>query len=126
MLNPKSSIRVGAQVVIDRPSAQFGDIAEPFVVGGWAVDRNADIGTGVATVHVWAYPREGSPIFLGPATYGGSRPDVAAIFGERFGESGFGLTVSALPPGTYDLAVFAWSTAVGRFLPATVVRVTVH
>ena len=61
----------------------------------------------------------------GVAGYGGERLDVAALFGDRFRESGYGLTVQGLEPGTYDLAVFAWSTAAQTFVPARVVRVTV-
>jgi hypothetical protein len=51
---------------------------------------------------------------------------VAAIFGPQFTKSGYGLIVDSLSPGTYDLAVFAWSTVQGRFVPAKVVRVTVR
>jgi hypothetical protein len=51
---------------------------------------------------------------------------VAALLGERFRHSGYGMIVEALPPGTYDLAVFAWSTSAGDFLPAKLVRVTVR
>ncbi len=40
--------------------------------------------------------------------------------------SGFGLVVQGLAHGHYDLAVFAWSTAITDFVPATVVRVTVR
>jgi hypothetical protein len=33
--------------------------------------------------------------------------------------------VQNLEPGTYDIAVFAWSTVTQGFVPAKVVRVTV-
>jgi hypothetical protein len=36
------------------------------------------------------------------------------------------MVVDGLAPGTYDLAVFAWSTAKGGFVPARVVRVAVR
>ena len=39
------------------------------------------------------------PIVLGATAYGGERPDVAAIFGERFTRSGYSLTVDALTAG---------------------------
>ena len=64
-------------------------------------------------------------VFLGTAAYGGRRPDVAAVHGEQFVDSGFGLVVDGLAPGTYDIAVFAWSNVAGDFVPAKVVRVTV-
>jgi hypothetical protein len=66
----------------------------------------------------------GPPVFLGQAVYGGGRPDVAAIHGDQFRDSGFGLVVQGLAHGNYDLAVFAWSAVSGAFVPAQVVRVT--
>ena len=124
ILQPKGSGHVGAQVVIDTPRPRQ-DVAQPFALGGWAVDLDAPAGTGIDTLHVWAYPLTGgAPVFLGAATYGGGRPDVAAIHGERFRDAGFGLLVHGLVPGDYDLAVFAWSNVSGGFVPAQVVRVT--
>ena len=83
--------------------------------------------TGIDTLHVWAYPvAGGAPMFVGTATTGGLRPDVAVVYGEQFRAAGYGLIVQGLAPGTYDLAVFAWSHVVGGFVPAAVVRVTVQ
>ena len=83
---------------------------------------------GVATVHAWAYPRTAgrSPVFLGVASLGGARPDVAATHGAPFRRSGYGLTVTGLGPGEYDLAVFAWSRVTGGFVPASTVHVVVR
>ncbi len=126
VLAPKGSGAIGPQVVIDAPRSQQ-DVAQPFVLGGWAADLNATDGTGIATVHTWAYPLAGGPpVFLGAASYGGARPDVAAVHGDEFRDSGFGLVVQGLAHGHYDIAVFAWSTEVADFLPAKVVRVTVR
>ncbi len=126
VFNPKGLDRAGPRVVIDTPSAEAG-VDQPFLVGGWAIDRDHPVGAGVDAVHVWAYPAAGGdPFFIGPATYGGSRPDVGASFGDRFTNSGYGLIVNALPPGAYDLAVFAWSAVQGGFVPARVVGVTVR
>jgi hypothetical protein len=127
VLRPKSSGFVGPQVVIDTVRSQQ-DVAQPFVLAGWAADLSADDGgSGLSALHVWAYPLAGgAPVFLGAAAYGGARSDVAAVHGDQFRASGFGLTVDGLPPGNYDLAVFAWSTALGDFAPAKVVRVTVR
>jgi hypothetical protein len=85
----------------------------------------------VDAVHVWAYPvaADGvpaNPIWIGAAAYGGARPDVAAIYGARFRDSGYGIIVRGLAPGTYDIAVFGYSTVVGGFVPAKTVRVTVR
>ncbi len=145
MLNPKGSNRVGPQTVIDLPAvasaeaglpAQAGRDGEPVVVGqpfflaGWAADLDSTVDGGVDTVHVWAYRVRAAgwdaPRFLGAAVYGGPRPDVAAIYGERFRNSGYGLGVDGLESGTYDLAVFAYSTVRGGFVPAKLVRVTVR
>ena len=126
VLNPKASGRVGPQVTIDVPTRQQ-DVGQPFAIAGWAVDLDQDFGSGIDAVHVWAYPLAGGgPVFLGAATYGGARPDVAALHGDRFKASGYGLTVEGLTPGNYDLAVFAWSTATGGFAPAKTVRITVR
>jgi Matrixin len=126
ILQPKGSGHVGAQVVIDTPRSQQA-VAQPFLLGGWAADLDAAAGTGIDTLHVWAYPLSGDPpVFLGTATYGGARPDVVAIHGDQFRESGYGLLVQGLTPGNYDLAVFAWSNVSAGFVPASVVRVTVR
>ena len=126
VLLQKNSGRVGPRVMIDTPRSQM-DVGQPFLLAGWALDLDADEGTGVDTLHVWAYPLAGgAPVFVGVASYGGSRPDVGATYGEQFNESGFGLIVQGLTPGNYDLAVFPWSTVSGGFAPAQVVRVTVR
>jgi hypothetical protein len=130
-LNAKGSNRVGPQTIVDVPGT--GGVfrsGQAFYVGGWAADLDSTVDTGVNTVHVWAYPVDTSgkapdPIFLGQAFYGGARPDVGAVYGDRFGTSGYGIIVNSLPPGTYDLAVFAYSTVVNNFTPAKVVRVVV-
>jgi hypothetical protein len=36
-------------------------------------------------------------------------------FGQQFTNSAYGLVVNRLPPGTYDIAVFAYSTVAHRF-----------
>ena len=125
-LEPKGHGHVGPQVVIDAPTPQQA-VGQPFALGGWAADLDALSGTGIDTLHVWAYPvAGGAPMFVGTATAGGLRPDIAAVYGEQFRESGYGLIVQGLAPGTYDLAVFAWSHVRGDFAPAAVVRVTVQ
>ncbi|HET7219184.1 MAG TPA: hypothetical protein VFJ02_14105, partial [Vicinamibacterales bacterium] len=126
VLHAKGSGFVGPQVVIDSP-AQQADVAQPFLLAGWAVDLSALDDSGVTGIHAWAYPLAGGPpVFLGAAAYGGVRDDVAAVHGDRARESGYGLLVQGLTPGNYDLAVFAWSTELADFAPAQVVRVTVR
>ena len=126
ILHPKGRGSVGPQVVIDVPRAKT-TVESPFMIGGWAVDLGATDGTGVTTLHAWAYPAAGgAPIFLGATVYGGARPDVAAVHGDRFRDSGFGLIAQGLPAGDYDLALFAWSTETMGFVAPTVVRVNVQ
>ncbi len=108
--------------------------AGTFIVAGWAADLDSTIDGGVDTVHVWAYPAAGpstgsgqaDPIFIGVAAFGGARPDVAAVYGDRFGKSGYGIDLNGLPPGHYDIAVFAYSTVADGFVPAKTVRVVVR
>ena len=132
VLNPKGSGRVGPQIAVDAPARGTDGTAtlaagQAFTVAGWAADLDDQWGTGVEAVHVWARPRDGGdPVFLGQAALGGSRSDVAAIYGDRFGPSGYGLTAAGLPAGDYDLNVFAWSTILQDFAPATTVPVSVR
>jgi hypothetical protein len=125
VIGPRASNRVGTQVAIDAPSAG-AVVSQPFMLGGWAANMDAERGSGVDAVHVWAYPVDGgAPLFVGAAARG-ARSDVAAVYGDEFLGSGYGLFVSSLPPGTYDLAVFASSALTGGFAPAKLVRVTVR
>jgi hypothetical protein len=91
------------------------------------IDRDSTSGPGVDAVHVWAYPiNGGSPVFLGTATLGGARGDVGAAYGSQFTNSGYNVTVSGLPPGQYQLAVYAHSTVTGTFNQSRVVTVVVQ
>jgi hypothetical protein len=126
ILAPKGSGHVGVQVAIDTPRFRE-DVGQPFMLAGWAADLDAATGTGIDTLHVWAYPATGgAPVFLGTPTLGGARSDVAAVHGDQFREAGFALPLQGLVPGTYDLAVFPWSNVTGAFAPPQVVRVTVR
>jgi hypothetical protein len=112
-------------LALDVPSE--GSSVQPgFAVAGWAVDTGAPAGTGVDAVHVWAFPTSGaSPIFVGAATLGIARPDVGAYLGNgRFSSSGYAL-MGSLPPGTYDLRVYAFSNVAGTFNNSTAKRITV-
>ena len=96
-------------------------------LGGWAVDVAAPSGTGIDTIHVWAFPASGgAPTFAGVPALGGVRPDVGAFFGSQFTASGYNMLVSGLAPGTYDVVVYAHSSVTNAFAAAQVVRVTVR
>jgi hypothetical protein len=126
ILAPKGRGHVGVQVEIDMPRSQQ-DVGQPFLLAGWAADLDAPAGTGIETLHVWAYPATGgTPLFLGTAALGGVRPDVAAIHGDQFRSAGFTFTAQGLTPGTYDLVVFPWRHVSGGFAVPKTVHVTVR
>jgi hypothetical protein len=54
------------------------------------------------------------------------RSSATVTYGDRFLDSGYGIIVNGLAPGTYDLAVFAFSTVLNNFTAAKVVRITVR
>jgi N-acetylneuraminic acid mutarotase len=103
-------------IAVDAP-LPGATVTSAFEVGGWALDAGAPTGTGVDAVHVYVFPNAGaSPgVFIGTGSYGLSRPDVAAIFGSRFTNTGYHLTITGLGPGTYVLGIYARSTVTGSF-----------
>ena len=120
------TIEGGGLVAIESPLAN-ATIAPPFIVRGFALDGAATSGTGVSGLLAYAFPvAGGSPISLGVPTYGIARPDVAAIVGPQFQNSGFSLTVPALAPGAYDVAIISRSTVTGTYSAAHVIRLTVQ
>ena len=83
-------------------------------------------GSGVDTVHVWAYPTTGgAPNFLGEANIGDARPDVAATYGPQFERSSYTLVTTNLKAGTWDIVVYAHRAATGSFDAAQAARVIV-
>jgi hypothetical protein len=116
-----------APMVIDAPMPSQ-TVVQPFSFSGWALDLGPSPvpGPGVDAVHVWAYPDAGgAPIFVGAASYGVSRPDVAAAFGDRYAHAGYQLNVSGLAPGSYHLVAFAHRTQSGTFDVARSVGISV-
>jgi hypothetical protein len=120
-----------ALLAIGGPSAESTISRSPFSVNGWSIDRSAASGTGVDALHVYAYPNPGSgqaALFLGVATQGIARSDVASLYGDRYLNSGYELPVdgASLAPGVYDIVVWSHSTASGTFNAAAVVRVRIQ
>jgi glucose/arabinose dehydrogenase len=112
-------------LVVDTPQPG-ATVNRPFQLAGWAFDSSAPTGTGIDTIHVWGFPvAGGSPIFVGTPVLGGLRPDVGGYFGSRFTPSGYNM-VANLPPGQYDLVVYAHSLVTNTFDTWQVVRVTVR
>jgi hypothetical protein len=111
------------RMMIDRPLP--GSAPRSFEVAGWAFNEHPS-GTDIDAIHVWAIGVfGGGPIFLGSATIGIPRPDVAAIFGEQYGNSGYLLRVTDLPPGTYDITVSGHSAKTSTFTVMRVVRIVI-
>jgi hypothetical protein len=104
--------------------ASNATLLQPFTLSGWAIDLGGTSGTGVDTVHVWAYPASGAPRFVGVATYGLSRSDIGSTYGARFTNSGYSLSVTGLSPGAYTLVAFAYSNVAASFNQAQTVAVT--
>jgi glucose/arabinose dehydrogenase len=116
-------VQSGATLQIDAPSALH--VGSSFTIAGWALDLADAAGNGIGVVDVWAFPTSGgAPIFVGETAPAISRADVAAIFGAQFSTSGYQVTAT-LPPGQYDVAVYAKSTVTGTFDATRVVRVIV-
>jgi hypothetical protein len=121
------------RMTIDTPHAGNVLAASGFAIAGWAVDLGALGGAGIDTLHVWAYPVDRSraegkgqgAVFVGVARPDGSRPDVARLYGASFADAGFTLS-GTLPPGTYDLVVYAHSAATNTFAGAQTIRIIVR
>ena len=115
------------RMFLDLPQAN-ATVSGPVTLAGWALDPQAWTGSGIGAVHVWASRTDVpglAPQVVGVAQLGAARPDVAAAFGAQFGTAGFSLTTT-LAPGSYDLAVYAWSTRTAQFEDARTVHVTVR
>jgi len=111
---------------VDTPTADE-TVSAPFTVAGWAVDLASEDGAGIDTVHMWAYPLDGSaPIWLGVAEHGDRRPDVGKLYGVAFTNSSYSLEVGGLAPGAYDLVVYPHRARTNAFEGAQIVRVTVR
>ena len=120
------TIGASTMIAVDIP-ASGAVVGRPFMLAGWAIDASAPTGTGIDTIHVWAFPLAGgAPMFVGVPALGGPRPDVGAYFGNsRFTPSGYNMLVT-LPPGAYDLSVYAHSVVTNTFNAWQVVRVNVQ
>jgi hypothetical protein len=125
------TISATALVSIGTPAAESTIGRSPFDVTGWAIDRSAASGIGVDALHVYAYPNPGTgqgAIFLGVATQGIARSDVASLYGDRYLNSGYELRVdgAGLASGVYDIVVWSHSSASGTFNAAAIVRVRIQ
>jgi hypothetical protein len=113
------------RMYVDSP-VQHQTVSQNIGITGWAIDQASASGPGVEAIHVWAYPTAGgAPVFVGAAGVGYIRQDIANYFGAgRFAPSGFSVT-GTLPPGDYNLVVFAFSSLTRTFNQAMTVHVRV-
>jgi hypothetical protein len=130
VVQPPSDPRMGVDLPSPFDMQSVARSPGAFTISGWALDLSSSTGPGVDGVHVWAYPVVGGdPFWLGAAALGGSRPDLEAIFGgPQFQTAGFHLTASVpahVPPGFYDLVMWARSSVSGTFNNWFVVRIRV-
>ena len=127
ILQPKGSGSVGPQVVIDTPRAQQ-DVEQPFMLGGWAADLDATAGTGIATLHAWAYPLAGGPPVFprrGGAT-AARGPTWPRCTANSSGTRASAWWCRASPPASTTGGLCVEHRAEADFVPAKVVRVTVR
>lgn len=117
------------QLQIDAPASGAVKPSD-LLLSGWAVDTASTAGTGIDALHVYAYPNPGSgaaPMFLGQASYGGARPDVAAVLGApRYTNSGYTLPIVGLTPGVWQISVYAHSAVSNAFVTVKSTTFTVY
>jgi hypothetical protein len=113
-------------IVLDVPRTG-ATVTPSFQVAGWALDGSAATGGGVDLVHAWAYRLDAAaaPLFLGEGNVNVSRPDVGAAFGAQFSKAGFSLLAQAVPPGRYQVVVYARSLVAGTFAAAASANIVV-
>jgi hypothetical protein len=114
-------------LAVDTP-APSATVTSAFEVGGWAVDQGAASGTGVDAVSFYIFPNDGAapPVFIGVGKYGAARPDVGAILGSRFTNSGFHFTITGMGPGNFVLGAYAHSTVTNSYTIVKLVHITVN
>jgi hypothetical protein len=101
-------------VAIDEPTHRSGSTATRVNVRGWAANPASMVGTGVSRVDLYL---DGGPDtggqYLGRATYGRQRVDVAeALGGSRYLPSGWDIVVE-IPRGPHTLVAVAAPTGPG-------------
>jgi N-acetylneuraminic acid mutarotase len=108
-------------MALDLPTDE-STVGSNFSLSGWSIDRGAQTGVGVDYVHAYAYPISGfngavtgSPIFMAQINVSNARPDIGAVFGSQFTNSGYSASITSLSPGTYRLYVYGHSLVSGTF-----------
>jgi hypothetical protein len=94
---------------IEQPSAG-AFVSGAVTITGFAIDLTSTSGTGIDSVRVYLDGPSGA--LIGQATYGVSRPDIAALYGARFGPSGWELSwdTTGVASSVHRLYVYAHRT----------------
>jgi hypothetical protein len=95
-------------------------------VKGYAADLGATSGTGVDYVTITAVPTNGAPIDLGTVTSFSPRSELTGTLGAQFVNSGFSVTKSGLPSGSYTIRVVPHSTVTNSVGAAATASITVN
>ena len=100
------------QLILESPAADTV-VMGTLNVNGWAVDTQAESGTGIDTIEAYLDGPPGQGLPLGPPRSGLARPDVARILDRRtFSNAGFTLTAD-IEHGVHTLWVRARSALSG-------------
>ncbi|MDQ3486947.1 MAG: Ig-like domain-containing protein [Acidobacteriota bacterium] len=101
----------------------------PFDLTGWTIEQDARVPqafhSGVVFGHLYDHPVGGPAVFLGAIGTANRRPDIAAIYGERYAFSGFSKRIGRLSAGAHTLVVYSLSRNDGQFF-GSAVNVTVR
>jgi hypothetical protein len=100
---------------VDQPAAGASVASDQsLLVSGWFVDQTAQGWPGVDAVQVYEGLSGSGGTFLGQATLGLPRPDVAQALGNGYwASSGFSAVVSPPSAGTHTLSVYAHTPSKG-------------
>ncbi len=120
----RPSVAPGPILRIEAPPSG-ANARQPFTISGWALDPSAP-NPGIGTIHVWAFSTTGAARFVGVANYGISRPDVAAVYGPQFLQTGYTVPVKGLPPGSYVIGLYGWVNAAQNFTIMSALPVTIE
>jgi glucose/arabinose dehydrogenase len=114
------------RMFVDAPKSGSA-VSQPFHVQGWGLDFGAvpGAGTGVDVVQVQAFPSAGGPAVTFGTSYGLARPDVGAVFGSQFTNSGYRAVVTGLVPASYRFVVSLHSTVTNTFVASKTVTAVV-
>ena len=120
----------GGDILIHTDNPLVGQqVQPPFILRGWAIDKDSTSGPGVNAIQVWAVSQSSSAQYnLGWVPVGvENRTEVASAHGSNFLASGFNAKVAHIPPGGYTLVLFAFSTVTNtteydkpHYVPVTV------